>query len=93
VSSWDSARAGLCSSISVIYNEVKGNEVVLFMKARPQFPMCGFSGQVVQMLPDLAVAYNGLTVLENDELRQGKDLFRLANYPTALHPRRVCGRL
>ena len=27
-----------------IDNEVKGNEVVLFMKGTPQFPMCGFSG-------------------------------------------------
>ena len=31
-----------------IDNEVKGNDVVLFMKGTPQFPMCGFSGQVVQ---------------------------------------------
>ena len=54
-----------------IDNEVKGNEVVLFMKGTPQFPMCGFSGQVVQILDYLGVAYKGLNVLENDELRQG----------------------
>jgi monothiol glutaredoxin len=53
-----------------IDNEVKGNEVVLFMKGTPQFPMCGFSGQVVQILDYLGVAYKGLNVLENDELRQ-----------------------
>jgi len=29
---------------------VAGNDVVLFMKGTPQFPMCGFSGQVVQIL-------------------------------------------
>jgi len=28
-----------------IDNEVKGNDVVLFMKGTPQSPMCGFSGQ------------------------------------------------
>jgi monothiol glutaredoxin len=33
--------------------------------------MCGFSGQVVQILDYLGVAYKGLNVLENDELRQG----------------------
>ena len=33
-----------------IDNEVKANDVVLFMKGTPQFPMCGFSGQVVQIL-------------------------------------------
>jgi len=54
-----------------IDNEVKGNGVVLFMKGTPQFPMCGFSGQVVQILDYLGVAYKGLNVLENDELRQG----------------------
>jgi monothiol glutaredoxin len=54
-----------------IDNEVKGNEVLLFMKGTPQFPMCGFSGQVVQILDYLGVAYKGLNVLENDELRQG----------------------
>jgi len=31
-----------------IDNEVKSNDVVLFMKGTPQFPQCGFSGQVVQ---------------------------------------------
>jgi monothiol glutaredoxin len=54
-----------------IDNEVKANDVVLFMKGTPQFPMCGFSGQVVQILDYLGVAYKGLNVLENDELRQG----------------------
>ena len=39
-----------------IDNEVKSNDVVLFMKGTPQFPMCGFSGQVVQILDHLGVA-------------------------------------
>ena len=30
-----------------IDNEIKSNDVVLFMKGTPQFPQCGFSGQVV----------------------------------------------
>ena len=40
-----------------IDNEVKSNDVVLFMKGTPQFPQCGFSGQVVQILDHLGVAY------------------------------------
>jgi monothiol glutaredoxin len=63
-----------------IENEVKGNQVVLFMKGTPQFPMCGFSGQVVQILDHLAVAYKGLNVLESDELREGIKSF--SNWPT-----------
>ena len=63
-----------------IANEVKSNDVVLFMKGTPQFPMCGFSGQVVQILDYLGVPYKGLNVLENDELRQGIKAF--SNWPT-----------
>jgi monothiol glutaredoxin len=63
-----------------IDNEVKSNEVVLFMKGTPQFPMCGFSGQVVQILDYLGVPYKGLNVLENDELRQGVKSY--SNWPT-----------
>lgn len=65
---------------SFIDNEVKTNDVVLFMKGTPQFPMCGFSGQVVQILDYLGVPYKGINVLESDALRQGiKDY---ANWPT-----------
>src|SRR6478752_5082010 len=54
-----------------IGNEVKSNDVVLFMKGTPQFPQCGFSGQVVQILDHIGVGYKGLNVLEYDELRKG----------------------
>ena len=54
-----------------IGNEVKANDVVLFMKGTPQTPMCGFSAQVVQILDHLGITYKGLNVLESDDLRQG----------------------
>jgi monothiol glutaredoxin len=63
-----------------IDTEVKANDVVLFMKGTPQFPMCGFSAQVVQILDHLGVPYKGLNVLENDELRGGIKAF--SNWPT-----------
>jgi monothiol glutaredoxin len=63
-----------------IDNELKANDVVVFMKGTPQFPMCGFSGQVVQILDHLGVPYKGLNVLENDELRQGIKTY--SNWPT-----------
>ena len=47
--------------------EVRSNDVVLFMKGTPQFPQCGFSGQVVQILDYLGVPYKGINVLESDE--------------------------
>jgi monothiol glutaredoxin len=63
-----------------IDNEVKANNVVLFMKGTPQFPMCGFSGQLVQILDYLGVPYKGLNVLENEELRSGIKSY--SNWPT-----------
>ena len=63
-----------------IANELKSNDVVLFMKGTPQFPMCGFSGQIVQILDYLGVSYKGLNVLESDDLRQGIKEF--SNWPT-----------
>ena len=63
-----------------IDSQVKSNDVVLFMKGTPTFPQCGFSGQVVQILDYLGVAYSGVNVLESDELRQGIKSF--SEWPT-----------
>ena len=63
-----------------IDNEVKNNDVVLFMKGTPQFPQCGFSGQVVQILDYLGASYKGINVLESDEIRQG--IKGYSNWPT-----------
>ena len=54
--------------------------VVLFMKGTPEFPQCGFSGQVVQILDYLGAPVHGVNVLEDDEIRQGVKEF--ANWPT-----------
>jgi monothiol glutaredoxin len=63
-----------------IDNEVKSNDVVLFMKGTPQFPQCGFSGQVVQILDHIGVGYKGLNVLESADLRNGIKVY--SNWPT-----------
>ncbi|MCX7174987.1 MAG: Grx4 family monothiol glutaredoxin [Proteobacteria bacterium] len=60
---------------------VKGNPVVLFMKGTPQFPQCGFSATVVQILKACGVnQFASVNVLAEPEIRQGiKDY---ANWPT-----------
>ncbi|GAA0773179.1 Grx4 family monothiol glutaredoxin [Roseibium denhamense] len=63
-----------------IKNEVDTNDVVLFMKGTPNFPQCGFSGQVIQILDYIGAPYKGINVLEDDELRQGIKDF--TNWPT-----------
>ena len=63
-----------------IESEVKNNDVVLFMKGTPQFPMCGFSGQVTQILNYLGVPYKGVNVLEDEGVRQS--IKEYSNWPT-----------
>ena len=65
---------------AVIDNEVKTNDIVLFMKGTPDFPMCGFSGQVVQILGYLGVPFKGINVLDNPDLRDGIKTY--SNWPT-----------
>jgi monothiol glutaredoxin len=63
-----------------IKSEVTSNDVVLFMKGTPQFPQCGFSGQVVQILDYVGVPYKGVNVLDSAELRQG--IKEYSSWPT-----------
>ncbi|KAF9077996.1 monothiol glutaredoxin-5 [Rhodocollybia butyracea] len=68
---------------SQIQNAVKANPVVLFMKGTPEYPECGFSRAVVQILDlhgvpsDKMKTYN---VLVDDELRSGVKEF--SEWPT-----------
>ncbi len=50
--------------------EIKANPVILFMKGTPEYPMCGFSGAVVQILNQLGVPFKGVNILDDDDLRQ-----------------------
>ena len=63
-----------------IKEAVSTNDVVLFMKGTPQFPQCGFSSQVVQILDNIGVPFVGVNVLEDDEVRDGIKEF--TNWPT-----------
>ena len=64
----------------LIKNEIKSNDVVLFMKGTPASPMCGFSATVTQMLTDLGVKFSSVNVLDSDEMREGVKKF--SNWPT-----------
>ena len=63
-----------------INNELKSNDIVLFMKGTPAFPMCGFSAAIVQILNDIGVKYNTVNVLDSDEMRERIKEF--SNWPT-----------
>ena len=54
-----------------IKNIIDSNSVVLFMKGTPGAPQCGFSMAVSNILKHLEVKFEGIDVLENNEIRQG----------------------
>jgi monothiol glutaredoxin len=68
------------TTTSRIQNDIASNDVVLFMKGTPVFPMCGFSAAVVQVLSHMGVKFKGVNVLDDPEIRQGIKEF--SNWPT-----------
>ncbi|RMF12499.1 MAG: Grx4 family monothiol glutaredoxin [Alphaproteobacteria bacterium] len=63
-----------------IQKDIDENEVVLFMKGTPQFPQCGFSSAVAQILDYFQVPYKGVDVLQDPSLREGIKEF--SQWPT-----------
>jgi monothiol glutaredoxin len=63
-----------------IKDDISTNDVVLFMKGTPVFPMCGFSAAVVQVLSHMGVKFKGVNVLDDPSIRQGIKEF--SNWPT-----------
>ena len=54
-----------------IKKDIGENDVVLYMKGTPQFPQCGFSAAVVQVLNHFGVPYKGVNVLADQGIREG----------------------
>lgn len=63
-----------------IQQDIDTNPVMLFMKGDADFPQCGFSARVVQILQQVGVPFKTANVLADPALRQGiKDY---SNWPT-----------
>ncbi|KAG8098957.1 hypothetical protein GUJ93_ZPchr0013g36248 [Zizania palustris] len=77
------AGGGLAPEMRATLDKVvASHKVVLFMKGTKDFPQCGFSHTVVQILRSLDVPFETLDVLANEALRQGlKDYSRWPTFP------------
>ncbi len=65
---------------NLIKNNIENNDVCLFMKGTPDAPQCGFSMAVSNILKILEVNFQGINVLENQNLREGIKVF--SDWPT-----------
>jgi monothiol glutaredoxin len=63
-----------------IDSQVKSHDVVLFMKGTKDFPQCGFSGRVAQILSYLGLDYKDINVLDYMGVREGIKSY--TNWPT-----------
>ena len=63
-----------------IQKDVETNRIMLFMKGSADFPMCGFSAKVVEVLKHLNAEFATADVLQDMELRQGIKEF--SDWPT-----------
>lgn len=68
------------SVVETIKQTIRDNPVVLYMKGTADFPQCGFSARVVQILQKANVKFVAINVLDDPEIRQGIKDF--ANWPT-----------
>lgn len=59
---------------------VQDNKIILFMKGNKDFPQCGFSNTVTQILKSCNADFQTVNVLENELLRQG--IKQYSNWPT-----------
>ena len=65
---------------NLIQTHIDNNEVCLFMKGTPDAPQCGFSMAISNMLKILEVNFQGVNVLENQNVREGIKTF--SDWPT-----------
>ena len=63
-----------------IQQQISEDDIVLYMKGTPVFPMCGFSAGAIQVLSHLGVKFQSYNVLEDQDLREGIKTF--SNWPT-----------
>lgn len=65
-----------------IKEQLASHKVVLFMKGTPDFPQCGFSGQVAQVMRACNAQFASFNIFEDQELREAlKEYSQWPTYP------------
>ena len=73
----DTSEEGVHAQIA---KDIADNKVVVFMKGVPEQPQCGFSNTVMQVMKVEGVAFKGINVLADADLRSGIKSY--SNWPT-----------
>ena len=60
--------------------QIKENDILIYMKGTPYEPRCGFSARTVQILIECESQFSYVDVLENDDVRAA--LPKVSDWPT-----------
>jgi len=63
-----------------IKNQIKENNILIYMKGSPYEPKCGFSARTVQALIDCGAEFSYVDILENQDIRE--NLPTISDWPT-----------
>ena len=63
-----------------IKNQIKENNILMYMKGSPYEPKCGFSARTVQALIDCGAEFSYVDILENQDIRE--NLPSISDWPT-----------
>ena len=66
--------------IEEIINDIKSNNIILYMKGTKEMPMCGFSATVIKVLSMYSIVFKDINVLEDPNIRI--QLSEYSNWPT-----------
>ena len=67
-------------AVERIKDQLSSHAVVLYMKGSPDFPQCGFSGQVIQVMQDCRAKFMYINIFEDQEVREA--LKEYSQWPT-----------
>jgi monothiol glutaredoxin len=70
----------MSNTIDIIKEQIKSNDILLYMKGSPRSPQCGFSSQAVQSLMACGEKFAFVNILEKPDIRAA--LPQYANWPT-----------
>ena len=63
-----------------IIDDIKNNNIILYMKGTKDMPMCGFSATIVKILNLYNVDFLAINILEDPNIRI--ELSKFSNWPT-----------
>ena len=63
-----------------IKNQIKENNILIYMKGSPYEPKCGFSARTVQALIDCGAEFSYVDILENQDIRENLPI--ISDWPT-----------